>query len=166
MTDKHMCDCNQGRLECRCKEPSEGSLTGAEFPFGVANWSVDTSKMQTYSASFARMPLTLSFANWEGVIIGQIKEIEDGSLEFSGNLQESAKSLFENMVEPYHAKLSNLKDEIAALRKDAERYRWMRDRHNDSYSNFTVTDEGESLGVGPNFFDINLDAGIDAMMSK
>lgn len=118
MTDKKMCYCNQGRLDCQCKEPSGGSLTGAELPFGVANWSVDTSKMQTYSASFSRMPLTLSFANWDGIVIGQIKEREDGSLEFSGNLQESAKSLFENMVEPYHAKLSNLKDEVAALKRE------------------------------------------------
>ena len=42
MSDKHMCDCNQGRLPCRCKEPAASPVIdyidqqGSRIKVGVA----------------------------------------------------------------------------------------------------------------------------------
>lgn len=115
MTDKQMCDCNQGRLDCQCKEPSGGSLTGAGLPFGVANWSVDTSKMQVFT-----MPKPASLLSYEpdGKVIWRLFEDDHGLLRFEGDIHESAKSFFENVSVLHIGEIARLKADVESLREE------------------------------------------------
>jgi hypothetical protein len=50
-------------------------------------------------------------------LLGTLREAEDGRLEFSGDVHESAKVFFEHVVAYHSEALTNLRAEIDELRK-------------------------------------------------
>jgi hypothetical protein len=65
-----------------------------------------------------------------------------------------------------HGALDEIAREAAVIRKDAERYRWLRGKHNDNASTIVVMNDQEMLedlaGIPGDALD--LDAAIDAVM--
>lgn len=66
----------------------------------------------------------------------------------------------------HKAAIQQLERENAELRKDAERYRWLRDQNGDLESGFCVGDETDTLPEDITWIGSDLDAAIDAAMQK
>lgn len=68
------------------------------------------------------------------------------------------------------AERDQLKAEVDALRRDAERYRWLRERHNDPFADIGVYDGKNILradaDIPASVYDLHLDRSIDLLMSE